>query len=116
MIREDKIELATSFILTHENNMNPHAERKNTISEFVEKYSVIHVSSKNKEKIESDAEAIMKTGVKLADACHVAAAIVAKCDYFLTTDKRLLKYKTVKINITDPLNFLRMIGDGNNGK
>ena len=32
----------------------------------------------------------MKTGIKAKDACHVACAISASCDYFLTTDDRLL--------------------------
>ena len=116
LIREGKIELATSFVLTYENENNPHEERRNTISEFIAEYSTIYVSRKNKEKIEIDAKEIMATGVKLADASHVAAAIMSDCDWFLTTDKRLLKYKTDKITITDPLSFLRIIGDEYNDK
>lgn len=41
------------------------------------------------------------------DAYHVACAILAESDYFLTTDDRLLKYKTDKVQIIDPTEFIR---------
>ncbi len=55
----------------------------------------------------------MYTGVKHADACHVACAIIANCDYFLTTDKRLLKYKSSEIEILNPIDFIKVLGDKN---
>jgi hypothetical protein len=48
---------------------------------------------------------IMQTGVKYADAAHVACAILANCDYFITTDKRLLKYQTDCIKLINPIDF-----------
>lgn len=48
---------------------------------------------------------IMKTGIKPADASHVAYAIIAECDCLLTTDKRLLKYSTEKIRLMNPIEF-----------
>lgn len=53
------------------------------------------------------ADEIIATGVKTADAYHVACAIMSGSDYFLTTDDRLLKYKTDKIQIVDPTEFIR---------
>ena len=54
----------------------------------------------------------METGVKHKDAIHVASAIIAGCDCFLTTDIRLLKYKTDKIAIENPIDFIqRMEGE-----
>lgn len=50
---------------------------------------------------------IIKTGVKEMDALQVASAIIRKADYFLTTDKRLLKYQTDKIRIINPIDFVR---------
>ena len=38
----------------------------------------------------------METGVKSMDALHVACAILAGSDFFITTDDRLLKYQTEK--------------------
>ena len=51
---------------------------------------------------------IMTTGVKLKDAVHLACSITAECDYFITTDKRVLNYKTDKINIINPIDFVNI--------
>jgi len=48
----------------------------------------------------------MVSGIKEKDALHVACAIHASCDYFLTTDDRLLKYKTDKIKFANPVQFI----------
>jgi predicted nucleic acid-binding protein len=48
----------------------------------------------------------MKTGVKEKDAYHVASAIYSNCDYFISTDIRLLKYKTDKIRMVTPIEFI----------
>ncbi len=54
----------------------------------------------------------MKTGVKFKDACHVASAIYARCEYFITTDVRLLKYRTEEIKMVTPIEFITdMEGD-----
>lgn len=47
----------------------------------------------------------MLHGVKFVDACHVACAIFAECDYFVSTDYRLLKYKTEEIKLLNPIRF-----------
>ena len=58
------------------------------------------------------AREIMETGVKYKDACHVASAILAECSYFISTDKRLLKYKSDVIKIVNPIEFIsEMEGD-----
>ena len=46
-------------------------------------------------------------GIKFKDACHVASAILASADYFISTDYRLLKYATDDIKIMNPLDFIR---------
>lgn len=51
----------------------------------------------------------MKTGVKMKDAYHIACAILSSCDYFLTTDDRLLKYNTSEIQMANPLEFVRRL-------
>ncbi len=45
----------------------------------------------------------MSTGVKEKDAAHVAAAILTHCDYFISTDKRLLRYKTDEVKMCNPI-------------
>jgi predicted nucleic acid-binding protein len=53
----------------------------------------------------------MKEGIKAKDAIHIASAIVSSCQYFLTTDKRLLKYKTDKIRLMNPVEFVKEWGE-----
>ena len=50
-------------------------------------------------------------GIKRLDALHIAAAIRAKADYFLTTDDGLLR-KSILIEgtrITDPIGFVKEV-------
>ena len=47
-------------------------------------------------------------GYALKDAVHLACSIIAECDYFITTDKRVLNYKTDKIKIVNPINFVNI--------
>jgi predicted nucleic acid-binding protein len=51
----------------------------------------------------------MTTGIKAADAAHVACAIAGNCNYFITVDKRLLKYKDYRIIICNPIEFINQI-------
>jgi len=62
-------------------------------------------------KIELLADEIIKTGIKKKDATHLACSIIANCDYFITTDKRVLKYVTDRIKIINPINFVEMWGE-----
>ena len=54
---------------------------------------------------------IQNLGVKSKDALHVACAIEAKCDYFLSTDDFLLKKLSgfIKIKSLNPLSFLNIL-------
>ena len=58
-----------------------------------------------KGEIEKIAEEVMETGVKFKDACHIASAIFASADYFISTDSRLLKYQTDKIKLINPVDY-----------
>ena len=57
----------------------------------------------------------MKTGIKMKDAYHIACAIHSRCDYFLTTDDRLLKYHTNEIQMLNPIDFIRRLEGDLNG-
>ena len=45
VVRYGKLELATSFVLRHENNKNPYANKRISISDFIEKYTTVFVDS-----------------------------------------------------------------------
>jgi predicted nucleic acid-binding protein len=55
------------------------------------------------------AKEIMTTGIKAADAVHVACAIAGNCDYFITVDRRLLKYQDKRIIICSPIELINQL-------
>ena len=79
------------------------------IKDFIDKYSSKYISVHSIDKIQAKTQEIMQMGIKWKDATHLACAIYAKCDYFLTTDKRLLKYQSQEISIINPLNFIAIM-------
>jgi len=107
---ENEIELVWSYILDYENKFNPFVERKNTITEW-KKLTTVNVEEEV--QIIKEATELKKKGVKSKDALHIACAVFAECDYFLTTDQELLKksksYK--KIEVINPINLLTIIED-----
>jgi predicted nucleic acid-binding protein len=74
--------------------------------QFVNVCSSFHVSRERENEVILRSEEIMKTGIKYKDAVHLACSMIAGCDYFITTDKRLLNYKTDKIKIVNPIDFV----------
>ncbi|MBP3796266.1 MAG: hypothetical protein J6I46_00645 [Ruminococcus sp.] len=105
LITEGKLELVYSYMSRYENAQNPFEIRRNTISQFFKNASV-YVDETNAVIIINKAREIMQTGVKTKDAIHVSCAIFAKAEYFLTTDVRLLKYKSNEIKIMNPIDFI----------
>lgn len=105
-IRNGVFDLVASYILVAENAANRFESKRNDIQNFIDTYTHTYVSENVDEQVKSLAKEIMATGVKLMDACHVASSIISGCDYFLTTDKRLLKYQTDKVKILNPMTFI----------
>ena len=107
MIRKKQVQLVTSYILDYENSRNRSMQKKMTIEKFMNDYSTVYVSNKNEKDIVDMADLIMSTGIKEKDAYHVACAVMADCEYFITTDDRLLKYQSERINLVTPGEFIR---------
>ena len=84
--------------------------KNKAIAKFLADNTSVYIDESYADEVTTLAREIMATGVKAADAHHAASAIIAKCDYILTTDDRLLKYKSDKIKITDPIDFIRQTG------
>ncbi len=106
LIRDKKLKLITSYMLRYECSNNPFEMRRNTILDFIRENTYAYVGDERKMLIEAKAAEIMQTGVKFKDACHVASAVYAKCEYFISTDKRLLKYKSEEIKMVSPIEFI----------
>lgn len=109
MIKDGKLELASSYMLVYENSRNPFEGRRKAVEQFLSDHTSIYVDESYRDQAETLAEEIRATGVKPADAIHTACAILSKSDYLLTTDDRLLKYRSESIQIVDPTEFIRIM-------
>jgi predicted nucleic acid-binding protein len=108
MVLDRSIELAWSFILTYENSRNIFSNKRTAISKWESLSSVFIEKS---EFIRITAHEIMATGIKAADAAHVACAIAGQCNYFITVDKRLLKLNDSRITVCNPIEFINLLND-----
>ena len=103
MIIDGQLELVISYILEYENDNNPFLERKIIIEDF---FQYANVDIDESHEVLSIAEQAKNAGLKTKDALHVACAIVAKCEYLITTDTRFLKYSDSRITILNPMEFI----------
>ncbi len=97
-----------SYILDYENNRNPFQERNHRIKKW-KSYAIDDVEE-SFELIKS-AKKLNEMGFHKIDSLHIACAIFAKCEYFLTTDDQILKRERLlnKIKINDPIGFIKEI-------
>ena len=75
--------------------------------DFIEENSCYHVGPAHNNQVNFLALDIMKTGIKYKDACHVASAMIAGCQYLITTDKRLQKFGCDQLKIVNPIQFIQ---------
>lgn len=113
-IKAGSIELAASHVLLYENSRNPHENRRQAIYQFIKQNTSVFVDVDRLNETATIARKIMSTGIKDADAAHIACAIQADCDYFLTTDSRILKYRDEQIKVMNPVDFIKIFGGDNN--
>lgn len=109
-VKEGRLKLAWSYILEFENEDNPYKERRETIESWID---LAFIDVEPSESILKQAEALEKKGIKADDALHIACAISAKCDYFITTDYKLIK-KAVTLNqihVMNPVDYIRILED-----
>jgi predicted nucleic acid-binding protein len=106
LVYENKLALVWSFILSFENSRNIFNNKKKAIAQW-ENLSSFFVEKS--EEIRNIAKEVMATGIKAADAAHVACAIAGNCSFFITVDKRLLKYQDERIVICNPIEFINNI-------
>jgi predicted nucleic acid-binding protein len=92
----------------YEANEIPTAGTKEHILKFISDYSAYFVGDKRKDDVKTLSGEVMETGIKKKDATHLACAIFAECDYFITTDKRVTNYATHKIKIVNPIDFIKI--------
>jgi predicted nucleic acid-binding protein len=106
MIKDNELSLIWSDVLDYENNDNPFDERRIKIAEW-EAYASCKVET-NDDVIEK-ARAYSEAGLRQKDAVHIASAVNAGGDYFITVDKKILNKEIRDITVIDPVNFLRRL-------
>lgn len=101
-------ELIWSYILDYENSKNPFKERREQIAEW-RKYAVDDVIESK--EVLGVAAMLQEQGIKKIDSLHIACAIEAGSDYFLTTDDGVLKKAALiqGIKVTDPIGFIKEV-------
>ncbi|SJM89143.1 conserved hypothetical protein [Crenothrix polyspora] len=107
-IRAGVYRLVWSYLLDYENSKNPFQERRRQIlkwrnyakDDIDESMQLLEIGNR-----------ILTTGVKKIDALHIACAIMANSDYFMTTDDGILKKAALiqPIKIIDPIGFIREV-------
>jgi predicted nucleic acid-binding protein len=108
LVKYGRLVLVYSYMSVTEVADSIFEENKRQIMTYVENYATLFVSNNRRNDIEPLAKNIMQTGIKNKDAIHLACAMFADCDYFITTDKRILKHETDKLKIVNPIEFVNI--------
>jgi predicted nucleic acid-binding protein len=104
-VKDGGIELAWSYVLDYENQASPFEERRDVIARWRTAAVVDVVETV---AVVQQAHEIASRGLHAKDALHVACAMAAGCNFFLTTDdlvvKRMRGY--AGIVVMDPTQFI----------
>jgi predicted nucleic acid-binding protein len=104
LVKNGALKLVWSFVLDYENSANPFDEIKIKIAEWKRLASIDCGYS---ESVHQKPAALMKLGLRQMDASHVACALFADADYFITTDKKILNKHITDIKVVNPIDFIR---------
>jgi len=104
LIAQNKVEMVWSYILDYENSRNIFSQKRSVIQKW-RGFAALDIEESA--EILEIANTIRKTGIKNTDSLHLACALAAKCDYFISVDDRVLKYSTDTILICNPVGFVR---------
>jgi len=105
-IKNKNYQLGWSFMLDYENSQNPYNEKRKAIQVWKQ---IADEFCPPSDKLFEDALKFQELNIRHKDAVHLACAIQLGCDYFLTTDKKLLNKPIASINVIDPINFLMKV-------
>jgi len=107
-IRSGKLQLIWSYVLDYENSKNPYQDRKDRIKTW-KNYAAWDIEETA--GILEKTELLNQKGFRKIDSLHIACAIIAKCEYFRTTDDEILKLANIvaDININDPIGFIKEV-------
>ena len=107
-ILSGRFQLVWSYILDYENNKNPYQERKARIGTW-KIHAILDIEERT--EIIETAVSLNQQGFRRIDSLHIACATFAKCEYFLTTDDKILKLADIvsNIKVNDPIGFIKEV-------
>jgi predicted nucleic acid-binding protein len=100
------VDLAWSYVLTIEAKKIRDAQKRFTVLDW-QKYAVVNIPKS--QEIRILANEVQDKGIHKYDALHIACAIVAHCQFFVTTDYRLQKYHDKRIYVCDPIECIEFL-------
>ena len=101
-IQKPDIELVVSDLTWMECRVKPLTENNETLLADYDKFfsqSVIEIVELSRKVLERAAHIRSQYNIKTPDAIHLGAAIISKCDIFLTNDRRLERFKDSHITV-----------------
>jgi len=107
-VRAGRYSLVWSFMLDFENDNNPYEDKRNAIALWE------HIADEfcpSSDEVIALGEDIMLYGIRECDSLQIACAITSGCDYFITTDKKLLNKPITTVKIINPIDFIRKMED-----
>jgi hypothetical protein len=102
-IKAGDYSLVWSFMLDSENDENPYDDKRAAIEPW-RKIAAGYCTAT--EEVRDTAKTYMQLGVKHKDAIHLACAVISGCDYFISTDVKLLKKRIDGIKLVNPVAFI----------
>jgi predicted nucleic acid-binding protein len=106
-ILKNTFQLAWSFMMDYEISFNPFSDRKEAFLNW-KKLSVVDIDPV--EGILTKGMELTAINIKRKDALHIACAIEAGCECFITTDGKILNKNISEIEVINPLDFIRKLG------
>ena len=101
--RNGVYELVWSFMNDMENNDNPYYDIRSSIQKWE---SIAKYNCKTSAEILKIGKSIEQLKIKPKDSLNIACALVSNCDYFITTDTKLLNKVVEGIKIINPMDFI----------
>ena len=103
-IKTGKIAIAWSAILDLEIKRNPYPLRREASDIFRQlAQSIIDVD----DDLKASSLAFQARGLAWVDALHIASAVKAECEYFITVDRKILNKTITEINVLNPIQFVQ---------
>jgi hypothetical protein len=102
-IKDNRIDLVWSSVNDYENNDNPSREKRERIAAWK---NAAFLRRGLNEAVLKKALELASLNIRAKDALHIASAIDSGCDFFITTDRKILNKKIDDVAGVTPAVFV----------